>query len=94
MPAATLPVTSEAGDRDTQIQERKLTKTGTIRFRTSDMNKTENDINRTVTDLKGYISNETTSGYENRTENTLTIRVPSENLIICCKKNRILLIKN
>lgn len=79
MPASTLPVTSEAGDKDTQIQERKLTKTGTISFRTSDMNKTKNDINRTVADLKGYISNETTSGYENRTENTLTIRVPSEN---------------
>lgn len=74
-----VPSTIETQDTTTVTSERKLTKTGTINFRTSDMAKTKTDITKAVSELKGYISNENTSQYDRRTENTLTIRVPAEN---------------
>lgn len=70
---------SDIETQDTaRISERKLTKTGIIRFRTSDMVKTKTAITQTVFELKGYISNENTSQYDRRIENTLTIRIPAE----------------
>ncbi len=61
------------------ISERKLTKTGRIRFRTSDMAKTKNTIVQAVTELNGYVSNENASQYGKTMEHTLTLRVPAEN---------------
>lgn len=63
---------------DAVVYERKLTKNGTIRFETSDLNKTKQLIIGTVSSLKGYVSNDNISESNNRTENTLTIRVPAD----------------
>lgn len=60
------------------IYERKLTKNGSIRFETSDLNKTKQLITNTVASLNGYISNDNTSESDNRTENSLTVRVPAD----------------
>ena len=63
----------------TQEYDRKLTKTGTLRFETSDRKKTGALIAKSVAEMKGFISNDNTSQYDGRVENTLTIRVPAQN---------------
>lgn len=63
----------------TQEYDRKLTKTGTLRFETSDRKKTGALIAKSVEEMKGFISNDNTSQYDGRVENTLTIRVPAQN---------------
>ena len=62
---------------DTKVYERKLTKNGSIRFQTSDLNKTKQLVIGAVSKVNGYISNDNISESDNRTENTLTIRVPA-----------------
>ena len=59
--------------------ERKVTKTGEIRFQTSSSGKTKEQIQKAVTELKGYISSDNTSTIDKRKENTLEIRIPSAN---------------
>lgn len=63
----------------TQEYERKLTKTGDLRFRTSDALKTKELIKRSVSEMKGYISNESSSLIDNQNQYTVIIRVPSQN---------------
>lgn len=63
---------------DTAVYERKLTKTGTLRFESSNLNETKQSIHQIVSELKGYISNENSSESSGRIENTMTIRIPSE----------------
>ena len=60
------------------IHERRFTKNGSIRFETSNLNKTRQLIANAVVSLKGYISNDNTSESGNRTENSLTVRVPAD----------------
>ena len=65
-------------DTDVTVYERKLTKNGSIRFETSNLNKTKQLITSAVTALNGYISNDNISESDNHTENTLTVRVPAD----------------
>lgn len=65
-------------DDNAVVYERKLTKNGTIRFETSNLNKTKQLIIGTVSALQGYVSNDNISESDNRTENTLTVRVPAD----------------
>lgn len=59
--------------------ERKQTKNGTIRFETSDAEKTRTVIREAVAEAKGYISSDNRDEYDNHIENTVTIRVPAAN---------------
>lgn len=60
------------------IYERKLTKNGSIRFETSNLDKTKQLITNAVASLNGYISNDNTSESDNRTENSLIVRIPAD----------------
>lgn len=65
-------------ETDIVVYERKLTKNGSIRFETSNLNKTKQLITNAVTSLNGYVSNDNISETDNHTENTLTVRVPAD----------------
>ncbi|RRD71008.1 DUF4349 domain-containing protein [Tannerella forsythia] len=59
--------------------ERKLTKTGVLRFETSDAKKTHAAIQHAVTETKGYVSNDNRNEYHDRVSYTVIVRVPAEN---------------
>lgn len=61
-----------------QTVERKLTKNGSIRFKTRNMDKSKQEIVAAVKELKGYISNDKVSEYGNDLVNRMIIRIPSE----------------
>lgn len=63
---------------DTTVYDRKLTKTGTLRFESSDLDNTKQAVHRIVSELNGYISNENSSESAGHTEHSMTIRVPAE----------------
>jgi len=63
---------------DVAVYERKLMKNGSIRFETSNLNKTKQLITSAVASLNGYVSNDNISESNNRTENMLTVRVPAD----------------
>jgi hypothetical protein len=58
--------------------ERKLIKTGDVRFKTKDLKKTKATILQAVNQVKGYISEESQSGYGEMMEERLSVRVPSQ----------------
>ncbi len=58
--------------------ERKIIKTGDIRFRTSDLNQTRNAIAQAVQTFKGYVSEENQSGYNATSEMRLIVRIPAQ----------------
>ncbi|MCL2743220.1 MAG: DUF4349 domain-containing protein [Planctomycetaceae bacterium] len=58
--------------------ERKIIKNGSIRFAAADVNETKSLITQTVQELKGYISDDNASGYSNRIEHRLIIRIPAD----------------
>jgi Domain of unknown function (DUF4349) len=60
-----------------EVVERKIIKTGEIRFETKDLNQTKNIISKAVADLKGYISEESQNNSDYRKENKLVVRIPA-----------------
>ena len=58
--------------------ERKLIKEGSIRFETSDINKTRANVNQVVKNLNAYISQENSYQHDSPTY-SMIIRVPAEN---------------
>jgi hypothetical protein len=60
-----------------EVVERKVIKTGDIEFETKDLNKTKNLIAKTVSDLKGYVAEESQHNSDYRKQHTITIRVPA-----------------
>lgn len=74
-----LPAAPEEINADTATYERKLTKTGSIRFQSSDMGKTRLLLANAVSETQAYISSENASETGGRIENTVTIRVPAGN---------------
>jgi hypothetical protein len=60
-----------------EVVERKIIKTGDIRFETKDLNQTKSIIAKSVADLKGYISEESQNNSDYRKENTLVVRIPA-----------------
>lgn len=81
---ATDQVASSATDKAADFvapvsYERKLTKTGMLRFETSDAKKTHATIQQVVAETKGYVSNDNRNEYHDRVNHTVTIRVPADN---------------
>lgn len=70
---------TNAATNDPQEYERKLTKTGELRFKTSDALKTKELIRQSVSEMKGYISDERSSLIDNQTQYEVSIRVPAQN---------------
>ncbi len=80
-PMATEPANYDktgTSETDVTVYERKLTKNGSIRFETSNLNKTKQLIMSAVSSLNGYVSNDNISESNNHTENTLTVRIPAD----------------
>ncbi|MDR0193720.1 MAG: DUF4349 domain-containing protein [Myroides sp.] len=80
--ASTDKVSEEKTDADSQVDttsiERMIVKEGNIRFETSNAKETREIINNSVKQLGGYLSQDTSSNYGNRTEYTVEIRVPAK----------------
>lgn len=72
-------MTDGSGEIPANGYERKLTKNGTIRFETSDTQRTHAAIAKAVSETNGYISSDNKNEYAGRSENTLVIRVPADN---------------
>lgn len=62
---------------DNQI-ERKIIKTGDIRFETASVKQTQSVITNAVTGLGGYISNDNVYNSEDRTTYHIVVRVPAD----------------
>ena len=58
--------------------ERKIIKQGTIRFKTTDVNRTKLLIVQAVIELNGYIANDNAYHYSEQVEHKLIIRVPAD----------------
>jgi hypothetical protein len=61
-----------------EVTDRKIIRTGDVRFKTSDLNQTRQAIVQAVQTLKGYVSEESQSGYNTTAEMRLTVRIPSQ----------------
>jgi hypothetical protein len=64
--------------------ERKIIKSGNIRFETANVKETHKFIKITVAEFGGYIGNENVYNFEDRIEHTVEVRVPEDkfNLLI------------
>lgn len=74
---------SENGDepqepQKVEIIERKIIKTGDVRFKTKDLDKTRQAIVSTVNVLKGYVGEESQTSDGTNSEMHLTVRVPAQ----------------
>lgn len=67
------------GGGETNVIERKIIKEGNITFETLNLEKTKNALLEKVKNLGGYISNENAYTYDNKTEYSVTIKIPAEN---------------
>ena len=65
-------------DTDYKIFDRKLIKEGTIRFETTNAEKTRNDIAKIVSNYSAYIAKDDFYTQGNRTEYNISIRVPAD----------------
>ncbi len=61
------------------VQDRKIIKTGEIRFQCSNPVDTRNRIDAAIKKSRGYVSKENSYNYEERIEQRIVIRVPAEN---------------
>lgn len=69
---------SDDKEEDVNTVERMIVKEGSIRFETSNAKETREIINNSVKQLNGYLSQDTSSNYGNRTEYSVEIRVPAK----------------
>ncbi|MCO7721583.1 DUF4349 domain-containing protein [Myroides odoratimimus] len=65
--------------QDITVPERMIVKEGNIRFETSNAQETRANIVASSKKLNGYLSQDTSNVYGNRTEHTIVIRVPAKN---------------
>lgn len=65
--------------QDITVPERMIVKEGKIRFETSNAQETRANIVASSKKLNGYLSQDTSNVYSNRTEHTIVIRVPAKN---------------
>ncbi|WP_168171976.1 DUF4349 domain-containing protein [Algoriphagus sp. A40] len=73
------PPTEQAAP-DAEFTERKIIREGDLYFECRDIEETDTFIKNEIKNLKGFISNESSSSYEERTEKRLTIRIPTDQL--------------
>ncbi len=67
-----------SGKIDQQKSKRKIIKEGNISFRSSDIKATRTNIDKAIAKYDAYISKENEYSYNNRIEENIIIRVPSE----------------
>ena len=72
-------VVEEVSYEDKSNVSRKLIKNGRIIFESEDLNKTKSQVLLLVKKYKGYISSDRQNDYDNRINNHLKIRIPSQN---------------
>ncbi|RAI83915.1 DUF4349 domain-containing protein [Algoriphagus yeomjeoni] len=70
----------------TEFIERKVIREGSINFKCGDILETETFLRKEVKVLNGFISMESKNAYGERTEKSMTIRVPSENFDLLNEK--------
>lgn len=76
---ADVPATEQAAP-DTEFAERKIIREGDLYFECRDIAETDAFLKNEIKNLKGFISNESSSSYGERTEKRITIRMPTEQL--------------
>jgi hypothetical protein len=64
--------------QDNPVTERRIIKEGEIAFETSNSAETKEIISKSVSEFKGYISNDNVFDYKDKVEYRITIRVPSD----------------
>jgi hypothetical protein len=57
---------------------RKLIKTGTLTFESDDLPASAKLIKKLVAEVNGYVSSDQTTAYHHRTDQTMTLRIPSD----------------
>ena len=72
-------VVEEVSYEDKSNVSRKLIKNGRIIFESEDLNKTKSQVLLLGKKYKGYISSDRQNDYDNRINNHLKIRIPSQN---------------
>ena len=74
-----VPRTAEPDKSEEVFQNaRKLIKTGTLTFESEDLPVSAKLIKKLVTDINGYVSSDQTTAYHHRTDQTMTLRIPSD----------------
>lgn len=68
----------EAPPQKIEVTERKIIKTGDVRFKTHDLQKTRQAVVNAVNTYKGYVSEEGQTGNGTSSEMHITVRVPSQ----------------
>jgi hypothetical protein len=68
----------EAPPQKIEVTERKIIKTGDVRFKTNDLQKTRQAVVNAVNTYKGYVSEEGQTGNGSSSEMHITVRVPSQ----------------
>lgn len=68
----------EAPPQKIEVTERKIIKTGDVRFKTHDLQKTRQAVVNAVNTYKGYVSEEGQTGNGTSSETHITVRVPSQ----------------
>lgn len=66
--------------------ERKIIKSGSIRFETQSVKETQEFIRNIVIELGGYLGNENVYNFEDRIEHTIEVRVPEDKFNILVDK--------
>lgn len=72
------PPTEQAAPAE--FTERKIIREGDLYFECRDIEETDTFLKNETKNLKGFISNESSSSYGERTEKRLTIRIPTDQL--------------
>lgn len=67
-----------AQNGETKVTDRKLIVTGNVRFRTSDLKKTQTEVLGLVEKYKGYIASQNESNSDYSLEQTIEVRIPSK----------------
>ncbi|MBK9634769.1 MAG: DUF4349 domain-containing protein [Bacteroidetes bacterium] len=76
---------------ETKVTDRKLIVTGNVRFRTSDLKKTQTEVLGLVEKYKGYIASQNESNSDYSLEQTIEVRIPSKDFtpfLSALSKNR------
>lgn len=60
-----------------KITDRKIIKNGNIQFETNDIAATRKQVIKIVSDVKGYVSQDNTTNYDNKTEIRIQVRIPA-----------------
>ena len=86
------PMSDESGAADPaqgnkiEVVNRKIIKNGNIQFETSDIIATRKAIGKIVADAKGYVAQDNSTNYDNKTEVRIQIRIPAGSFDVVMNK--------